>query len=320
MILQEVPLQSIDFADEIFRISEDMDSAAMRASLAEIGQLNPVLLFEQASRRIIVCGFRRLRALRELGRTVALAQTRSSAGCSRLEAFRLAIFDNLSHREFSPLEKARILFTLKGACEVPLDTLVEVYLPLLRLPAHKNVLRRHLSLHILDPDLRGMFNDARLTLASVERLSGSPRDAQRKFASLLARIRLSASRQRQMLDLAEEMASITETRLGEVFERAEIQSILGDCRLSPFQKGEQIYGLLYRWRNPRLSQAEERFQVEKKQLGLPGVIRISPDPHFESLRLRVEFDVSSAQRFREISSALREAAEAPALEELFRVS
>jgi len=320
MIFQEVPLDSIDFGDETFRISEDVDSAAMRASLAAIGQLNPVLLIEESSRRIIVCGFRRLRALRELGRTVALAQTRSSAGCSRLEAFRLAIFDNLSHREFNPLEKARILFTLKGVCEVAHDTLVEAYLPLLGLPTHKNVLRTYLGLHVLDPDLRRMFNDGRLTLASAERLSGSSREAQHEFASLLARVRFSASRQREMLDLAEELASITDTALGEVFERAEIHSILGDSRLSPFQKGEQIYELLYRWRNPRLSQAEERFQVEKEQLGLPGAVRISPDPHFETPRLRVEFDVASAQRFREIASALREAAEARALEELFRVS
>lgn len=320
MILQEVTLESIDMGDETFRISEDVDSATMKRSLAEIGQLNPVLLLEESSRRVIVCGFRRLRALRELGRTSALAQTCSSADCSRLEAFRAAIFDNLSQREFSPLEKARILFTLKGVCEVTHETLVEAYLPLLGLPAHKNVLRTYLSLHALDSDLRRMFNDGRLTLAGAERLSRSFREAQHKFASLLARVRLSASRQREMLDLAEELASITDTALGEVFERAEIHAILEDSRLTPFQKGEQIYELLYRWRNPRLSRAEERFQVEKQQLGLPGAVRISPDPHFETNRLRVEFEVASAQRFREIAGALREAAEAPALEELFRVS
>ncbi len=320
MNLQEIPLECIDFEDETFRISEDLEPPAMRSSLAEIGQLNPVLLLENQGRRIIVCGFRRLHALRALHRSVALAHIRSSAGCSNLEALRLAILDNLSFREFNPLEKARILFTLKSTGGVAHDCLVEIYLPLLNLPAHKNVLRTYLGLHVLDSDLRKLFNEGRLTLATMERFSGVPRDTQKRFAHLMALIRLSASRQRELLDLAEELAAITETLPGEIFECPEIESILVDSRLSPFQKGEQVQELLYRRRYPRISQAEEKFRKETRQLGLPGVVRINPDPHFETPRLRVEFDAGSPERFREIAAALQEAANTPVLERLYRVS
>ncbi len=320
MNLQEIPLECIDFEDQTFRISEELEPPAMRSSLAGIGQLNPVLLLEDQGRRIIVCGFRRLHALRALHRSVALTYVRSSAGCSRLEAFRLAILDNLSFREFNPLEKARIFFTLKNSCGVAHDSLVETYLPLLSLPGHKNVLRTYLGLHVLAPDLRKLFNEGRLTLATMERLSGVPGDAQRRFARLLALIRLSASRQRELLDLADELAAITETLPGEIFERPEIESVLADSRLTAFQKGEQIQEMLYRWRYPRISRAEETFRSETRQLGLPGVVRISPDPHFETPRLRVEFDAGSPERFREIAAALQEAANTPVLERLYQVS
>lgn len=50
-------------------------------------------------------------------------------------------------------------------------------------------------------------------------------------------------------------------------------------------------------RNPRLSMAWEVFLAEKSKLDLPGSVRLSPDPFFERLRLRVEFDVNSAFRF-----------------------
>ncbi len=320
MIVQEIPIESVDFDDESFRISEDLHSPSMQASLMEIGQLTPVLLLEDAARRVAVCGFRRLRALRRMGRSTVLAHCRAREDCDTLDAFRHAIFDNLPHREFSALEKARILSTLKGACGVPRDVLVARYLPLLRLPAHENVLKTYLALHALDPGLRECLNDGRLSPASAERLSGVAPEARRRFACLLAEVRLSASRQRELLDLAEDLAAMTESGLGEVFESPAIQTVLRDVRLSPFQRGERIHEHLYRLRNPRLSKAHEKFHAGREQLGLPGIVRISPDPYFETPRLRVEFDVVSPEGFREIAAALRDAAERPALDDLFRVS
>ncbi len=317
MDVQRVPLGAIDWKDESYRISEELSSPRMEASLRSIGQLNPAVLLQKSTGLVIVCGFRRLLALRRMGCPDALAK--ACMGLSPLETFRLAIFDNLAGRDFAPLEKARILFALKGPCGVTHNDLVEDYLPLLGLPAHKNVLRTYLALHVLNPDLRRQFNDGRLSLASVERLSLSSKEAQRRFASLLERVRLSASRQRELLDVAEELAAMNGSELGEVFSFAEVQSVLEDPRFSAFQKGERLYGVLYRRRNPRLSRAEEAFRLRTRQLRLPGAVSISPDPYFETPRLRIEFDVASAQGFRDIAAALREAAEAPVLEDLFRV-
>jgi hypothetical protein len=154
----------------------------------------------------------------------------------------------------------------------------------------------------------------------VERLSAVPVEVQRKLAELLTAVRLSASRQREVLDLAEDLAAMTDAGPGEIFSRQEIGSVLQNSRLSPFQKGEQIYELLYRWRYPRLSAAEENFRTGARSLRLPDSVHISPDPHFETPRLRVEFDAASPQRFREIAAALREASEEPALEKLFEVN
>ncbi len=319
MTVQETPLSSIDLTNETYRISEKLDSPRLQSSLQEIGQLSPVLLLEAASRRTILCGFRRTRALRVAGASLALARIIPEGTRSPVDLFRVAIFDNLSHREFSPLEKARILHTLKDACQVPQGELVSDYLPLLGLQAHKNVLHTYLGIHVLDPDLRRLFDDGRLTLASVERFSDFSREAQRGFAALLDKVRLSASRQREMLDLTAELAAIADSCPEEILSRVEIQSIVDEARFSPFQKGEKICETLYRWRNPRLSGAERKFEQDRLRLGLPVGVRISPEPHFETPRLRVEFDVDSARRFREIAAALRDASETPALEELFRV-
>jgi hypothetical protein len=317
MSVHDVALDSIDFGDETHRISEELDSAAMRISLEAVGLLNPVLLLEEPSRRTIVCGFRRLRALRALGQGSVQARTLEPSTSSRLETFRLALFDNLSVRELNSLEKARVLSTLRSTCGISSQALVDSYLPLLGLPPHKNVLHVYLRLHRLVPGLRRLFNVGRLTQASVERVCAFSVETQQKLAALLEVARLSASRQREVLDLAEDLAGMAGTELGEIVGRAEIVGVLQDSRLSAFQKGERIYGLLYRWRNPRLSAVEERFRAGRKLLHLPDSVRISPDPYFETSRLRVEFDAASPQRFREIAAALGEASESAALEELF---
>jgi hypothetical protein len=65
--------------------------------------------------------------------------------------------------------------------------------------------------------------------------------------------------------------------------------------------------------------ARDAFLAEKSKLDLPGSVRLSPDPFFERPRLRVEFDVNSAQAFRETVAALDRACSAASLERLFQI-
>lgn len=322
MIPREVPLAAIDFENEIFRITEDLEVAEMNASLRAVGLMNPVVLLESPvpSRFKIICGFRRLHGLRNLGISTATARILTSKDGSQLGLFLMAIWDNLAHRRFSPLETARVLFTLKHTCGIENTVLVESYLPLLGLSPHIKVLQGHLRLHQLHPDLRRLLDAGQLTPSSAERLAGAAPEIQEGAAHIFGRIRLSASLQREVLDLAEDYAAKTGTSLAEVLRQPEVLAIVEDEVLSPFQKGEEIRSLLYCRRNPRISRARAQFNAERAALGLPGTVRVSADPFFESPRLRVEFDVSSAQAFRETVEALERSARKASLDRLFEVS
>jgi hypothetical protein len=321
MILHEVPLTAIDFEDETYRISEDLDLVQMRSSLEAVGLINPVVLLEGAapSAHTIVCGFRRLHGLRQLGRAEAAGRLLQPTDFSPLEVFLKALWDNLSHRQLSPLEVARALFKLKHQWGVEDEALVTHFPPLLGLSPHRNVLHSYLNVHRLHPDLRRLLDAGHLTLSSAERLAQAAPEVQAGVADVLAGIRLSASLQREVLELAEDLAAVSGATLVEVLNEAEILEIAGDARLSAFQKGEKIHGYLYRRRNPRVSTARETFLAEKKRLNLPGTVRLSPDPFFESPRLRVEFDVASAEAFRETVEALGRVSRAASLDRLFRI-
>ena len=321
MMIQEVPLSAIDFCDETFRITEDLDLLRMSASLQAIGQVHPVVLQEGAasSGYRILCGFRRLHALRSLGRAAAAAILRRPAESGPLQDFLTAIWDNLAHRQPGPLEVARILLALRCHCEVDEETLVARFLPMLGVPAHRNVLCGYLKLNDLCPGLRCLLGAGQLTQASAERLARIPPEMQARVLPLLSRIRLSASLQREVLEMAEDLAAISESSLEEVLSRPEILAIAEAPGLSPFQKGEKMHALLYQQRNPRISGARAAWLAEKAHLNLPGTIRLSPDPFFESPRLRVEFDAGSAQSFREAVDVLERACRDSTLDRLYRI-
>jgi hypothetical protein len=61
---------------------------------------------------------------------------------------------------------------------------------------------------------------------------------QERMLPLLNRIRLSASLQREVLDLAEDLAAISESNLETVFNQPEILAIADAPGLSAFQKGD----------------------------------------------------------------------------------
>ncbi len=320
MELKEIDLDSIDLDDERYRISECLVSARLETSLRDIGQLCPVMLLDGLSGRpAVVCGFRRVHALRRIGRRSVLARFLSASECNPLAAFRMALLDNLSFRLLNALEKARAVYALKHFCCVDNETLVESYLPLLELAPHRNVLRSYLQLHLVLPDLKSLLLEGKLTLASVERLGCRSQEDQKTIAEMSEKARWSASLQRQVLDLVEELSAAGSCGIREVVEGTEITAVLNDPLLSPFQRGERAYGILYRRRNPQLSRAREKFREERLKLDLPARVRLIPEPFFETSRLRVEFEALSAGDLREVVAALHGAAQASALDRLFQV-
>jgi hypothetical protein len=319
MTYREIELEEIDWDDETFRISEELESTLVLDSLKAVGPLNPMVVLNKEPHNIIVCGFRRGWALKRLGYARILARVLSEETHTKTELFELALWDNLSHRQLNPFEKARILYKFREICGVSSEVLIQVYLPLLGLTPHESVLHAHLALHGVRPGLRQCLADGRLTLSSVETLSKTPDAVQDAFASLMTRIRLSASSQRKFLGLLEDLAAMAETQLCAPLDSLEVSAILEDARQSPFQKGDMLYEILYRRKYPRLSRALERFNAKKKLLCLPGSIRLAPHPFFETSDLHVEFDASNSKRFRELAAALQKASQAPELDELFQI-
>ncbi len=320
MKISKLSLDAIDLADETFRISEVLESDTLRSSLREVGQLNPVHLRENGSSGlIVVCGHRRLDALRHNGSKTASCAIHSVSDLPVLRAFEMAIWDNVSHRQFCPLEKARILNALCRVCALSQETVILKYLPILGLACHKNVLECFLRLNSLQADFRLLLMREWITLATAQRLSQEPQEEQRHWFSVFSRARFSASLQKQVMDLTEDAAFCRGMGCGAILKQTELQSVLADDGRTMHEKGEIFHRTLYEMAHPRLTNAREQFRAGRDRLGLPGSIRLIRDPFFETARVKVEFEAASPGGFRAMTDALLRASRLPELDAIFAI-
>jgi hypothetical protein len=319
MVFQKISLEEIDSTNEMFRISEEIRSDPLEMSIHRIGQLNPLLLLGGDRPYRVVCGFRRLHAMRRLGASKVSVQIIDGKNRNLSDVFRLALWDNISHRQLDALEKARVLYKLGNDFGVPDEVTVRDWMPLMGLAPHERVLRSHIMLNASDQALREHFKAGRLTLSSMESIAAMPVHSRKSAVSLFEAIRLSAGLQKKFFALLNDLAAASGTGPEVLLKDPEAVSVLSDAALSPFQRGEKIFSLLYRLLYPGVTRAEERFLELRKSLKLRGSIRITPVPYFETPDLQVEFSAPDAELFREIALELFEASRTPELDNLFKI-
>jgi hypothetical protein len=321
MQIKSIPLEDIELEDQRFRISEDLDSRPLENSLREIGQLNPVnLVSAPGAGWIVVCGFRRVRALGRLRVFHVTARLWRAEECPPLRALLMAFWDNHSHRPLHPLEIATLLTKLKHAAGMTDDILIESYLPVFSLPPQPRVLRDYFDLYHLQAGLRRLVMDGALTPRNAIVLARAGEKLQHKMAGLLAKVHLSSGRQREVIELVGDLAVMRDQEPDQVLEDPFILKTANDEALTPARRGEIIHRFLRRERNPRFVRAKEGFESERGKLDLPASVRISPDPYFETSRLHVEFDARSTGDYRTIVAALEKASVSASLANLFRIN
>lgn len=103
-----LPVADIDLSDRTFEYRLSTDCGDVRKSIEEQGQQIPIVVRGENPPYQIVCGFRRTRAIRELGRDRVLAVIRPHL--SDAEAYALAYLENAQRRNLTPLDRANAIW------------------------------------------------------------------------------------------------------------------------------------------------------------------------------------------------------------------
>lgn len=288
-ITQRIDLSRIDRDDTQFLLSYGYSLDPLKASIGRIGVINPPILRQDGNTTYqIICGYRRVDALRELGTPSALCAllppSTEDEAC-----FLLSFYDNVSHRALNPIEQSMAISGLLRYFSE--ETVVSDFLPLLNLQPHRTQLESLKLLSTLEDQLKDAILGGRIDVRTAGKLAQWDTSSRASLGRILTTVRLSLSNQTALMEYAAESARRESLSISEIIESPPIQSILEDERLNLPQKGEEILRFLRKRRFPQLTAREEEFKQGLKKLRLPPEVRLNHPPFFEgtTYALTVQF-------------------------------
>lgn len=299
-----------------FRLSWGFDLSGLRASLARVGQVSPLVLQPQKGRYHLVCGLRRRLALRELGRreftALILPETMTPQ-----ETFLLALEENLGHRRFNDAEKALALNHLAAWFEPP--ELTAEYLPRLGLPPRQEVLDRFLALPRLGPKGLSALARGDLDPESGELLLSLDPPDRAAVLALLAQLRPGLNKRRQILTWLLEISLTEQVPPGEVLAADDLRAVLEDPKLGRREKEKRFRHLLRLRRYPRLTAAEKEQAALLGRLDLPPNVTLIPPRNFEGLGFTLQLSFADLEDLRAALKTANRLAASPDLAALLEL-
>jgi ParB family chromosome partitioning protein len=313
VILARVLLRKISLRDERFRTSYFFDLDPLIRSIRRVGLASPPLLRTEGIGFIIVSGWKRVLACRELGlKEVAALITEKK---NDLRLFLRALEENLAARRLGPAEQAEVILKLRQL-GLPDRKLLRTYLPLLGLPATADRLESVLALAGAEDEVKRLVEEKDLPPHVVESILRFGPTERRRLLPLLRP--LGQNKQKELLDDLWEIGRRDGIQAQRILRRAEVRQAVAPAGLSPLQRAERVRRALKKLRYPRLSAREEAFAAALRRIGWPKGVDARPAPFFEDRDVTVSFRFRSREELRACLDKLAAAAGRETVDDLFR--
>jgi len=177
-------------------------SPPLLGSLKRYGQLFPLLVTEGESGFILVCGHRRAGGITELG--FHSVDVIVIPPVTDLEILRLSVSDNGTSTGFTDAERIRILKRLFMAHDVAEFDVAEYWMPLLSLPASRDLAAKYRRL-CSDPTLFQAVDTGVITPGNALRTLIIPDEIRPAILSLIKAWKLTTSESRECIHILDEL-------------------------------------------------------------------------------------------------------------------
>ena len=272
-------------------------------SIEKCGLLFPPFVAKNESGKMdVVIGFRRILALKSLKWDKVSMIDLSEKRLSALDLLLLNLHDNLAVRSFNDVEKGMILNRLRP--HVSEKLLREEYLPLLGISTKKSMYRVYENLEELDDDIKVSIADGTIPFKTVKALLDLEPGSRSILFEWIKDLRFNVNQQGLFIETTVDIALNEEISILQLMRESPMLKIREDKTLNNPQKARRLLAYLRSRRFPLLSRSEEGFKEKIKTLGLPGNVRISSPPYFESPDYRMEIVFRNGQGLGETIKAL----------------
>jgi ParB-like chromosome segregation protein Spo0J len=290
-----VSLSDIDLSPGPFCMSFQFNLERLKASIERFGVLNPPYLVRH-SPFTVVAGYRRLLAVSELGWHDMPCRILPDDIPPR-EALLLNLFDNLTARQFNPVEKGMVLSRL--ARYLTKEEILRNYMSMLDLPLNLHTLQLYLGLEDLDDGIKESVAMERLSVRVLEVMGVLSGEDQREINQLFSMLKWSFNLQLQTALWIIEIADREGRSVREVIEDKRIAGVAKNGTMNGPQKLRAIVREIREWRFPTILEYEKSFKKGVSGLALPPKVRVIPPPFFEGIDYRLEIVFREGKELRE---------------------
>ncbi len=309
---ENVELSRINTDKPDFRISTDHAPGGLRDSLDRLGLLNPPTVLPENDRYVVVSGFKRIQAARDLGWEKIACKILPSDASPRLCA-RIAIADNSMQRRLDIVETSRALALLKARfdpTEVPEEALH------LGLPANQGRIDEIEPLCRLSPRIiDGMLSDSIAAPVAMELSKSTEKEAD-AFADLFLASNCSLNKQREILRMVKEISRRDDRPIGDVLSDDDLRNIVRNPEADKNRKTREIRSFLRKIRYPHIAEAEKTFAENIERLRLDPGAKLLPPQDFEGSTYCFTLFFKNAEELLERSEKLRRIATSPELKKI----
>jgi hypothetical protein len=286
--LRPLDLDDLDPEEGPYCMSYGFESGPLIRSIREVGVLNPPLLAELGEgRRAVVTGFRRIRAMREMGLKKVPVRILQGSGVTPLRCLLINLHDNLATRRLNPVEVGMFLNRL--STHLPEGRILESYLPLLDLPSHRETFLFYTRLEReLDREIKRELAQGRVSLHVVKLLMDLDRESRTAAFSLFQEAGLNSNQQKQCVEILFDLFQLTGKKISPLLEEESLRALLSDTKTNKPQKARALLQNLREQRFPRLAEAERKFKETVTRMDLPAGVKMEPPPYFEGSNYRLE--------------------------------
>ncbi len=316
--IQTIPISHIDLTDETFSVNFMPDLRRLRSSVEEIGLIQPVLLRKKQDGYQVICGFRRISIIKEMGASDILSMVLDEEEKDDLRLFFISLNENLTTRGFNTIEKAIALDKLVHQFHIDPAMVIKKYLPLFDLEADEKILNTFLSLVQMEEEIKIYVLNEEVSRTNIRRISSLSSKDRMALLSLISPLKLGENRLREILTFLEEIAKRDRLTIREILKRPEIQAILSYQELTPPQRADRMKKALLGLRYPRMYNMETKFEKKRKELNLPPHVSLQHQPFFEGKGLKMEFQFETAKDYQLIISSLSSLSEKKEFKEILK--
>lgn len=315
--IEEITLGAVDESDRTFCLTFGGNLADLERSIAAVGQTSPLHVRSVDGETYqLVTGFRRVRVLRQLGRTRVQAAVHSKEELPDPKAARLAVFDNLGVRKYNLVEKAKAVELLLTVGRMSESEVVQNVLHPLGLQSHGQALERLQRLLVLEEGQLRTIAEEGWPARSVLPICAWRADARQTFLEIVEAIRPGANKLAELATWLEEIALRDDRPITAVIIDLRLRTISQDTSLAPQERLKVVREAVRRARYPNLAQLTRRTAELVGKLQIEPFVRVRPPEGFEGDAYEARFGFSSPEELRKVGRLLAEASDHPAAEEL----